>query len=127
MIVVDTSVLVAMILGEPEAASFATRLAREPERLVSAVSVVEAALVTESRVGPAASAQLDALIATMEVVAVDHAQASTAIAAWRRFGKGRHPAKLNLGDCFSYALARGRGAALLFKGEGFSATDVTIA
>lgn len=127
MIVVETSALVALILGEPEGATFAARLAEDPERLVSAVSVVEAGMVTESRVGPGAGAQLDALISTMEVVPVDPIQVRTALAAWRRFGKGHHPAGLNLGDCFSYALARTSGAPLLFKGGDFSATDITIA
>ena len=96
------------------------------QRLLSAANPLEASIVIESRKGEAAGRELDLLIyrAAIEVVAVDQDQVEIARIAWRRYGKGRHPAGLNYGDCFSYALARSRGLPLLFQGEEFSRTDI---
>ncbi|MCW5950853.1 MAG: type II toxin-antitoxin system VapC family toxin [Propionibacteriaceae bacterium] len=93
---------------------------------VSAASLTEALIVVEARQGRDAATDLAALLAELEaeIVSLDETQAELAASAWRRFGKGRHPAALNLGDTFSYALAVARGEALLFKGDDFAATDV---
>lgn len=127
MIAVDTSSLVAVVLGESDAEQHLARLQRDRAQL-SSVSLVEATIVVEARQGPDAVRDLELLVdATSDVVPVDIEQARTAIAAWRRFGKGRHPAALNLGDCFAYALARHAGLPLLYKGEDFAATDIEAA
>jgi ribonuclease VapC len=94
--------------------------------MLSAASLLEASIVIESRKGEAGGRELDLLIyrGGIEVVGVDQDQAETARAAWRRFGKGRHPAGLNYGDCFAYALAKSRQLPLLFRGDDFSQTDI---
>jgi ribonuclease VapC len=124
--VIDTSALVAILNDEPERAIFAEAIERDPNRLVSAVSVVEASLVLESRYGEDAVDDLDLLLAktAAHIVAFSAHDIALVRDAYRRFGKGRHPAGLNFGDCFSYALARSTGEPLLFKGEDFSQTDV---
>ena len=128
MIAVDTSSLVAIVLGEDDAERHLDVLRGSAARL-STVTVVEATIVVEARQGPDASRDLQLLIdgAIQEVVPVDEEQAFAAVAAWRRFGRGRHPAALNFGDCFSYAVARLGGLPLLFKGNDFSQTDVELA
>lgn len=128
MIVVDSSALVAIVLGEPEAEEFLAKVQRS-FALLSAANLVEAALVVESRQGPDAARDLGLLVdgAIDEVVPVDRDLGEAAVAGWRRFGRGRHPAGLNFGDCFSYALARLRSAPLLFKGNDFSQTDIADA
>lgn len=125
MIVADTSALVAVVLGEPDAERFLAELMRRPV-LLSSVSAVEAAIVVEARQGPDAARDLELLIdATVtRLVSVDDDHARAAVAAWRRFGTGRHPAALNFGDCFAYATARLAGAPLLFKGDDFGQTDL---
>lgn len=126
-VAIDTSALVAVVFGEPDAESLVATMARHAGDLViSAATVVEASIVVEARQGPQAAADLTLLLHSLgvTVVALDDAQAATAVGAWRRFGKGRHPAGLNLGDCYSYALARTLGAALLFKGDDFTQTDI---
>lgn len=130
MIVVDTSALVAIVAGESDAELFAMVLVRNAgDAEVSAASLLEATMVLESRFGPEGSTDLERLIdsASVAVVPVDRDQVAIAAQAWRRFGKGRHPAALNFGDCFAYALARSRDAALLFKGDDFSQTDIRSA
>lgn len=130
MIVVDTSALVAVVAGERDAERLAMVLASNAgDTAVSAASLLEATMVLESRFGPEGSSDLDRLIdgASVAVVAVDRDQAAIAAQAWRRFGKGRHPAALHFGDCFAYALARSRDAGLLFKGDDFSQTDIRSA
>jgi ribonuclease VapC len=126
-VVLDTSALVAVLFDEPERAEFVERIAADARRLVSAATLVETGLVVEARRGEVAGRELDLLLhrASVACVAVDERQAEIARAAWRRFGKGRHPAGLNYGDCFSYALARVSGEPLLFKGGDFALTDVT--
>ena len=127
MIAVDTSSLVAVVLGESDAERHLERLVMGPARL-SSVSLVEATIVVDARQGADAVRDLELLVdATVEIVPVDVEHARAAAAAWRRFGKGRHPAALNFGDCFSYALARLAGVPLLYKGDDFSQTDVTAA
>ena len=125
MIAVDTSALVAVVLGESDAERYLDGLQRSPARL-SAVSLAEAAIVVEARQGPDAARDLallvEATIDTIVSVDVDHARA--AVAGWRRFGKARHPAGLNFGDCFSYAVARLADIPLLYKGDDFAQTDL---
>lgn len=128
MIAVDTSALVAVVLGE-EGAERMLEALQSTEARLSAVSWVEAQIVVEARQGPDAARDLQLLVeATIDdIVAVDEVHAAAAVLAWRRFGKGRHPAALNFGDCFSYALARLDGLPLLFEGDDFAQTDVASA
>lgn len=127
--VLDTSALVAILTDEPEAARLEAAFDADPVRLISAANLLEATIVIETRYGRAGGAELDLLLykAQVEVVVVDAEQSELAREAWRRFGKGRHPAGLNFGDCFAYALARQRGQSLLFKGDDFGRTDVRVA
>ncbi|HEY2191868.1 MAG TPA: type II toxin-antitoxin system VapC family toxin [Actinomycetospora sp.] len=124
--IVETSAVVAVVLGEPDAERFVEALTVPALRLISAANLVEAGIVVEARQGPDAARDLAYLLeeVAIDVEPVDAAQARLAVDAWRRFGKGRHPAGLNLGDCFAYALARHRGEPLLFKGNDFTQTDV---
>lgn len=128
MIAVDTSALVAVVLGEPDAEPCLRALLAD-EVAVSAVSVAEATIVVEARQGADAARDLRLLLdeTVDRVVAVDEDHVLVAVAGWRRYGKGRHAAALNFGDCFSYALAKLIGAPLLFTGEDFSQTDVAVA
>lgn len=127
MIGVDTSALVAVVLGEPDAESFLQVLHGRPA-MVGATTLVEASIVVEARQGPDATRDLDLLVAGAidEVVPFDSAHAAAAREAWRRFGRGRHPAGLNLGDCLVYASARLRDVPLLFKGDDFAKTDLPV-
>src|SRR4051812_48666715 len=124
--VVDTSALVAILFDEPDAERFARALAAAPIRLLSAVSRVELSFVIEGRKGETGRADLENLLreGRFDIVAVTPQHAEIAIEAFRRFGRGRHRAALNTGDCFSYALAAATGHALLFKGDDFSHTDI---
>ncbi|WP_286793391.1 type II toxin-antitoxin system VapC family toxin [Microbacterium sp. UBA3394] len=129
-IAVDTSALMAIVLGEHDALPFARALAANSgDACISAATLVEATIVAEGRQGTAAAQDLATVLreARVSVVPLDASQASLASSAWRRFGKGRHPAALNLGDCYSYALARNLGAPLLFKGDDFGQTDIASA
>ena len=127
--VLDTSAILAILLNEPEAPAFHLAIEADPVRLLSAANLLETAIVIEARVGEAGGRELDLLLhkAAVEVVAVDAAQAGLARHAYRQFGKGRHLAGLNYGDCFAYALAQSAGEPLLFKGDDFSKTDVMVA
>ena len=124
--VVDTSALLAILLDERERRSFNEAIEAAATRVVSAATFVEVSIVVESRFGAEGLRDLDRLIdrAKVEVAAVDLEQANLARLAFSRFGKGRHPAGLNFGDCFSYALAVARSEPLLYKGEDFALTDV---
>lgn len=124
--VVDTSALVAILQQEPEAETFARLIEESSTRLVSAATVLEAGMVAEVRRGKRGADELDHLLlrARFDIVPFDSEQAVIAREAFRRFGKGRHRAGLNLGDCFAYALAKTSGEPLLYKGEDFSETDV---
>ena len=127
--VIDTSAIVAIALNEPEEPSFEQRIADDPIRLISAATVLEAAMVLETRLGEAGGSELDLWLskAGVEIFAVEAEHADQAHRAWRRFGKGRHPAGLNFGDCFSYAVAALTGEPLLFKGDDFVRTDIKAA
>jgi len=127
--VIDSSAIVAIAFKEPEFAYFNQCVANDDVRLISAASVLEASLAIETRLGEQAGRDLDLWLykAGVDIVAVDSDQIEIARQAWRRFGKGRHPAGLNYGDCFSYALATSRREPLLFKGDDFGKTDITSA
>ena len=124
--VLDTSALLVILLGEPESAEFREVIEMDPVRLLSAASFLETAIIVETRFGEPGGRELDLLMhkAAIQVVSVDAEQVEVARHAYRLFGKGRHPAGLNYGDCFSYALSRVSGEPLLFKGEDFQRTDV---
>lgn len=129
-VVIDPSVLVAIVLAEPDAESLLEHVrSTEGHLVMSAPGLLEAAMVVQSRQGPDATRDLQLLISglAIQVVAVDDAVANAAVAAWRRFGKGRHPASLKFGDCLSYGLARTRGESLPFKGNDFAQTDLPAA
>jgi ribonuclease VapC len=124
--VLDSSAVLAILFDESERREFTRAIERDPRRLMSAGNVLESALVAEARRGEPAGRELDLLLhrADVQVVSVDADQVEFARAAWRRFGKGRHPAGLNFGDCFAYALAASSGEPLLFKGDDFKRTDI---
>ncbi len=124
--VIDTSALLAILLGEPEAEAFSQKITKDSKRLVSALSALEAAVVLHARKGPAGLRELDLLLhsAGATIVSFDADQVLLARSAYEKYGKGHHPAALNLGDCCSYALSRSSGEPLLFKGNDFSRTDV---
>lgn len=126
--VVDSSVLISILLMENDAEQFLNQLIDAEELFISAVSLVETAMVIEYKKGQLGADKLDELLAelTLTIVEFDQQQASLARTAWREYGKGRHPAKLNFGDCCSYALAKHLNKPLLFKGNDFSQTDLAI-
>jgi ribonuclease VapC len=127
--VLDTSAIVAILAREPEATSFNAMVEADSVRLISAATLLEASIVIEGRFGTNGGVDLDnwIMVARVQILPVDAILTEAARRAWRRFGKGRHPAGLNFGDCFSYALATARGEPLLFKGDDFSKTDVQVA
>ncbi len=127
--VLDSSAIIAVLVNEPERHRFNTLIAADPKRMISAAGLVETAIVIESRYGESGGRELDLYLhrAGIEVTPVDAEQAELARAAWRSFGKGRHAAGLNYGDCFSYALSVWSGEPLLYKGDDFSRTDITSA
>lgn len=124
--VIDSSALLAILQDEPERRAMIEAIESADRRCLSVVNLVEASIVIETRRGPAAARLLDALVerAGMEVIGVDLEQGALARSAFARYGRGRHPAGLNFGDCFAYALARAFGDSLLFKGGDFGQTDV---
>jgi ribonuclease VapC len=127
--VIDTSAVVAILLDEPERIHFVDLIEKDDCRLISAASLVEMTIVIEGRFREPGRVRLQRVIETASVaivpVSVHHAE--LARDAFRRFGKGRHPAALNYGDCFSYALAKASGEPLLFKGNDFARTDIVAA
>jgi ribonuclease VapC len=127
--VIDTSAILAILANEPEAVLFADKIAASEVCCMSAASLFESAIIVESRHGAAGGQKLDELVlaAKIAIEPVTADQIAIARVAYRMFGKGRHPARLNYGDCFAYALAKSRGEALLFKGEDFSQTDLSAA
>ena len=127
--VIDTSALVAMLTDEPDAELFEAKVADDPVRTMSTASYLETAIVIESRFGESGGRELDLWLhrASVSLVGVDADQAEIARAAYRQYGKGRHRAGLNYGDCFSYALAKVSGQPLLFKGDDFGHTDIVAA
>lgn len=127
--VIDTSALLAILLGEAEAEQMVAAIERDQRRMLSAVQLLEAAVVIEAKKGAAGGRELDLLLhrAQVQIVNFTAELAEGAREAWRRWGKGRHPAALNFCDCCAYALAQQLGEPLLFKGEDFRRTDVRIA
>ena len=126
--IIDTSALLAILLGEPEREPFLKLLSESGIRLLSAANALETAIVVESRRGEAAGREFDLFLhrTKIEIAAVDAEQVSLARYAWRKFGKGRHPAALNFGDCFAYALTKTSNEPLLAKGGDFSRTDLPL-
>jgi ribonuclease VapC len=128
--IIDASAVVAILFAEPEAIACADAISAAAHRHISAVSYLEAAIVIDGRRDPVASRRFDELMTTaaISIEPVDEEQARVARAAYRDFGRGSgHPARLNMGDCFAYALARCRGEPLLFKGGDFIHTDLAPA
>ena len=126
--VLDTSAVVAIFLDEPERKPFLDLLLRAESRLMSAANVLETGMVLEAKRGESAGREFDLFVvrANLQIVPVDAEQIDIARSAWRKFGKGRHPAALNFGDCFAYALAKFTGEPLLAKGGEFSKTDADL-
>jgi ribonuclease VapC len=126
--VVDTSALAAILLREPEEVAFAESIAAARRPMLSAANFVEFGILAGSRRAYPRPA-VESLVARwgLEIVPVSLEQARLAVEAFARYGKGKHPAGLNHGDCFAYALAKERGEPLLFKGQDFARTDVTPA
>lgn len=124
--VIDSSALVALLLSEPEADRIESAIANRVPRFLSAANLLETSIVVENRSGREMGMDLDHLLYTaeIEVVPVDRELTEIARQAWRRYGKGRHPAALNFGDCFAYALAKKTGSPLLFVGNDFAQTDI---
>ena len=127
--VLDTAAALAILLDEPERRTFAEAIERDPVRAMSVASFVECSIVLQARFGPDGVRDLDLLLARAQVslLPVDVDQAYVAREAFRSFGRGRHAAGLNYGDCFAYALSRTLGEPLLFKGGDFALTDVQTA
>jgi len=128
-LVIDTSALLAVLFAEDEARAYTQVLHSATRLRISAPTWLESMQVATARYGNAGRDGLEEILAGLEVEVVpcDADLARVAYAAWVRFGKGRHPAALNFGDCFSYALAKQRGEPLLFKGDDFPLTDLTAA
>lgn len=128
--IIDASAVIAILRAEPDAATYATAIEQATVRRLSAANFVEAAAVIDGSRDPVASRKLDDLVAEAEIsiAPVTAAQAHLARSAYRDFGKGSgHPARLNFGDCFAYALAKESGEPLLFKGDDFTHTDIAAA
>ena len=124
--VIDTSAMIAIFLAEPERQKFLELIRQDGSRLISAPNALETAIVLEARHGAVAGREFDLFLhrLNIELVSVDAAQIEVARAAWRKYGKGRHPAGLNFVDCFAYSLAKTSGEPLLAKGDDFPKTDV---
>ena len=127
--VIDTSAIAAIFFDEPERQKFLSAITSTQSRLISAATVLEAGIVLESRQGEAAGREFDLFVvrANLQTVSVDADQIDVARSAWRKYGKGRHPAGLNFGDCFAYALAKSTGEPLLFKGNDLGHTGIAPA
>ena len=126
--VIDTSALAAVFFGEPERLKFLDAITAAESRLISAATVLETGMVLEARQGQDAGREFDLFVirANLQIVPVDAEQVEIARSAWRKYSKGRHPAALNFGDCFPYALAKFSGEHLLAKGTDFGLTDVEV-
>jgi ribonuclease VapC len=128
-VIIDTSVIVAMFKREPEAATFAMLIDQAPTARISAGTYVELSVVIDGGRDAVASSALDPFLqsSAIRIEPLTASQARIARAAYQRFGRGSgHPARLNMGDCFSYALARDLGEPLLFKGSDFKLTDIEL-
>jgi ribonuclease VapC len=129
LMVIDTSALFAILAGEPERRAFVESIEAADVRRLSIAAFVEISIVIEARHRAAGVGDLDRFLAraNVELEAVDAEQGRLTRDAFSRYGRGRHPAGLNFGDCFSYALATALGEPLLFKGDDFRQTDVAAA
>ena len=127
--VIDTSALLAILFQEGEAERITRAIVKATPRYLSAANLLEAGIVLQLRYGDEGSRDLDLLLHKLDItiISVTPKQANLARRAYKQFGKGLHPAGLNYGDCFAYALAKDEGMPLLFKGEDFSKTDVLVA
>ena len=127
-LVVDTSAAVAIVLGEPGTEELAVHLENALARLMPAAIRVELGIVLEARLWPAGQDIVERLIrdAKIDIVPVDADLAARAMSGWRRYGQGHHPAGLNFGDCFTYALAERTGYPVLCTGNDFAATDIAV-
>jgi ribonuclease VapC len=127
--VIDSSALVAIVAGEAPAAALNAAIAGAETAIVPSPCLVESGMVLSSRLGPEGLASLEAFLSASgaRVAPFTELHARAAVAAFLRYGKGRHPAGLNFGDCMAYAVAQAAGAPLLFTGEDFARTDVTAA
>ncbi len=127
--IVDSSAILAVLFREPDARSYEEAIAAVSARRMSVANLLEACIVAERRGGAVAGDDLDRILERfgIEAVPVTAEQLAAARRAWRRFGKGNHPAGLNFGDCFAYALAEATGEPLLFKGADFAQTDIAPA
>ena len=127
--IVDSSAVLAVLLHDTDARHYAGEIMTAMPCRMSVANVLEASIVVEGRGGAAAGHELDRFLenAAIELVPVTADHLDAARRAWRRFGKGNHPAALNFGDCFAYALADMAGEPLLFKGEDFARTDIAAA
>ncbi|MEQ1885266.1 MAG: type II toxin-antitoxin system VapC family toxin [Bryobacteraceae bacterium] len=126
--VIDTSAAIAILLQEPDARAFAQAIERDPVRMISSVNWLETRMVMAGRFGPQGALLAESFFreSQMELTGLDPMHAQAAYDAWLRFGKGRHPASLNLGDCCAYATARIEQQPLLCKGGDFAQTDAAI-
>jgi ribonuclease VapC len=124
--IIDTSALLAILFDEPDGPDLLRRVVEAPLRLMSAANALEAWIVADRHANPAKAPALDALIETLsiDIEPVTIHQARVACEAYKAYGKGNHPAGLNYGDCFAYALAKAMSQPLLFKGDDFSQTDI---
>lgn len=124
--IIDTSAIIAILAGEPDAAHFAQMIERDSAPRIGAPALLEASMVLTRWFGDGAEAALDAFVreSAAEIVAFDLPQLRAAQSAYLQYGKGRHPAGLNFGDCMSYALAQVCDEELLFKGQDFTQTDI---
>ena len=132
MVFLDASAMVSLLTREDDAADLGSRMARSPKRATSPIAIFEATMAVARKldwtVGEAHGLVLRLLsIGGVEIMPIGSAEAGIAVSAQAQFGKGRHAAGLNMGDCFAYACAKSSGAALLFKGDDFGLTDVEIA
>jgi len=127
--VIDTSSIIASLMNEPEAPRVTAALEADPVHRISAAALVEAGIVMLNRYGEHGEREVDLFVqrAAIDVIAVSAEQAELARGAFRQYGKDRHPAGLNFGDCFSYALAAALDEPLLFVGDDFSKTDIGVA
>lgn len=127
--IVDSSALLAVLNRELDAERYEAAILTAPRCRMSVANLLETSIVVESRGGAEAGYELDVFLESAEIepAPVTAEQLAAARQAWRQFGKGRHPAALNFGDCFAYALAQVSGEPLLYKGDDFARTDVTPA
>ncbi len=128
LVIIDTSALIAILLEEPEMDDFLNKIANDPKRWISSFSFLESGIVIESRKNEIGGRELDLFIhrSKIDIIPFNPEQAEIARQAWRKYGKGNHPARLNMGDCCTYALAKYSGEPLLFKGNDFGQTDLLL-